>query len=229
MTHLTQRQITVWHWLPIWMLTTHPKTPSLGKPRLVWHLYSSQNGCFSLLLVRDSPGQGFPTVVNVLPIVSDFNFQISQAKANPLREGTDLCVQFSGQGQAISVIFKDREDTKNILADIKKRKDNAVSHGYSLEKNSHAWLDSYTKFASPRTMRKPPMRSNTLPLKAESSIPYVLPIQRQDTMAILNLKRTATTISKKVRNISTSRAKEHWIYARLMDQEDEFVTWKKAK
>ncbi|KAG0165854.1 hypothetical protein DFQ30_007914 [Apophysomyces sp. BC1015] len=71
-------------------------------------------------------------------------------------------------------------------------------------------------------------RAKTLPSRNPSAIPYVLPVQRQDTMALINLRRAGSVLTKKMREITLTGAKKHWVNARLKDQEDKFVTWDNA-
>lgn len=76
-----------------------------------------------------------------------------------------------------------------------------------------------------------PVRSNSLPLNDDnpaSTLKYVLPIQRAETLSQINLKRTRTISAAKERGVSLEGAKDHWINDQLMKREDEFVTWEKT-
>lgn len=80
--------------------------------------------------------------------------------------------------------------------------------------------------------KSPPARANSLPVSddlGDSSLRYVLPLQRAETIAKINLKRTRTVNEPKERRITFEAAKDHWINAQLMKREDEFVRWQKTK
>lgn len=77
-----------------------------------------------------------------------------------------------------------------------------------------------------------PARSNSLPFIDDttpaSALRYVMPIQRAETIAQINLKRTRTISAAKERRINLEDAKNHWINDQLMKRQDEFVTWEKT-
>lgn len=90
----------------------------------------------------------------------------------------------------------------------------------------------YHKFGAEEKKPKP-IRSNSLPAtddltSSPSALRYVLPIQRAETIAKINLKRTRTVNAPKERKITFEAAKDHWINAQLMKKEDEFVQWQKT-
>lgn len=72
-------------------------------------------------------------------------------------------------------------------------------------------------------------RAKTVPSRHPSALPYVLPLERQESIALLNLRRAGSVMTKKFREISLRGAKKHWVNARLKDQEDKFVTWNDMK
>jgi hypothetical protein len=65
------------------------------------------------------------------------------------------------------------------------------------------------------------------PIASPSALRYVLPLQRQDTMAKINLKRTRTVVTRNERILTLEAAKQHYLNAQLKEREDEFVDWKK--
>jgi hypothetical protein len=56
----------------------------------------------------------------------------------------------------------------------------------------------------------------------------VLPLQRQETIENINLKRTRTVNAVKQRSLTLDGAKEHYLNAQLKKKENEFVEWEKA-
>jgi hypothetical protein len=85
---------------------------------------------------------------------------------------------------------------------------------------------------------KPTRQQTSLSLTAKNSpgksrdtaISHVLPLQRAQTIANIQLRRTMTTASAlKKRSVESNNAKNHWINARLQDQEDSFVNWENSK
>lgn len=80
--------------------------------------------------------------------------------------------------------------------------------------------------------KNPISRSNSSPALDDNSpasaLRYVLPIQRAETIAKINLKRTRTVSVAKERKITMEDAKDHWINDQLMKKEDEFVNWEKT-
>ena len=76
-----------------------------------------------------------------------------------------------------------------------------------------------------------PVRANSLPVTDDtpaSALRYVMPIQRAETIAQINLKRTRTISAARERDINIEDAKDHWINDQLMKKEQEFVNWEKA-
>lgn len=79
--------------------------------------------------------------------------------------------------------------------------------------------------------KQTPTRSNSLPFIDDtpaSALRYVMPIQRAETIAQINLKRTRTISAARERGINLEDAKNHWINDQLMKKQDEFVTWEKT-
>lgn len=102
----------------------------------------------------------------------------------------------------------------------------------SSKNQSHEWIKTYSKFGGEEKKKKP-TRSNSLPntddeSNSPSALRYVLPIQRAETIAKINLKRTRTVNAPRERKITFESAKDHWINAQLMKKEDEFVQWQKT-
>lgn len=63
-----------------------------------------------------------------------------------------------------------------------------------------------------------------------SSLPQVLPMQRTESEAFVSLRRAASRAASKIANhVPALAAKKHWINARLMDRENEFVTREPAR
>ncbi|KAF7729407.1 hypothetical protein EC973_004386 [Apophysomyces ossiformis] len=133
----------------------------------------------------------------------------------------------------------------NLLAEIRRLVTVASNHGYTEDGDSHGWVKEYNKYtctycnnAKTRskwwlTVEKSKRganlsRAKTLPSRQPSAIPYVLPIQRQDTMALINLRRAGSVLTRKMKELTLTGAKKHWVNARLKDQEDKFVSWSNA-
>lgn len=114
---------------------------------------------------------------------------------------------------------------------------------------SYEWIKTYSQFKSKKKKKslflfklltvylvekneKKPVRSNSLPIDDEnptSALRYVLPLQRAETIAKINLKRTRTVNVARERKIKLEDAKKHWINNQLMNREDEFVNWQKTR
>lgn len=114
---------------------------------------------------------------------------------------------------------------------------------------SYEWTKTYSQFKSKKkkisfflfnlltfylveNSEKKPVRSNSLPIDDEnptSALRYVLPLQRAETIAKINLKRTRTVNVARERKIKLEDAKKHWINNQLMNREDEFVNWQKTR
>lgn len=86
--------------------------------------------------------------------------------------------------------------------------------------------------AEQQQSKKPLTRSSSSPALDDDASPsalrYVLPIQRAETIAKINLKRTRTVNVARERRITMEDAKDHWINDKLMKKEDEFVNWQKS-
>ncbi|KAI9486626.1 MAG: Endonuclease/exonuclease/phosphatase [Benjaminiella poitrasii] len=110
-----------------------------------------------------------------------------------------------------------------------------ANHLDSENDHLHEWVKMYSKLggASEQEKQKKPVRSNSVPVRDDTYDPantlrYVLPIQRAETIAKINLKRTRTINAPKARKITFEDAKNHWINAQLIKKEDEFVNWQKT-
>ena len=72
-----------------------------------------------------------------------------------------------------------------------------------------------------------------MPSRNDSALSYVLPAQRTDSVKFVKLRRAGTRAASKIvnnnDNTSTIAAKQHWVNARLMDREDEFVNWENTR
>ncbi|KAG2235121.1 hypothetical protein INT48_006502 [Thamnidium elegans] len=148
-----------------------------------------------------------PIVLKTLPICSDLNVEIAQSTL-PNKNNSDLLVTFLMKQDSARVIFTEKETMVQLLSEIK------VLKAVAVEKNE-----------------KRPIRANSLPIDDEnptSALRYVLPLQRAETIAKINLKRTRTVNVARERKIKLEDAKKHWINNQLMNREDEFVKWQKT-
>lgn len=94
------------------------------------------------------------------------------------------------------------------------------------------FCDTFAIQIEQKPKKSQPPRANSLPTTDDlgaSSLRYVLPLQRAETIAKINLKRTRTVREPRERGITFEAAKDHWINAQLMKKEDEFVNWQKTK
>ncbi|KAI7872759.1 hypothetical protein BDF14DRAFT_23998 [Spinellus fusiger] len=161
------------------------------------HLPKVPEAC--LLLLQVMPDQTAPTLCCVMPISRSFKALIAQSQVDPKGQQTDLLVTFSEEEQSMTVVFQDKERMKQVLGDIRERAELAVTHGHWPHKNSHTWIDTYTKLAAVFSAhpQRPLLRSNSMPMKNTSAIPYVLPIERKETVDLFHLRRTASVVAEK--------------------------------
>ncbi|KAG2196876.1 hypothetical protein INT46_006055 [Mucor plumbeus] len=169
-----------------------------------------------------------PIVLKIIPVYSDLKIDIAQSNL-PDSSNSDLLVTFSAKQDSASVIFSEKTIMSDMLNQIKQLKSNAKAD--STNENSHEWAKHYSKYSDQKPKKSPPSRANSLPATDDlgaSCIRYVLPLQRAETIAKINLKRTRTVKAPKERKITFEAAKDHWINAQLMKKEDEFVNWQKT-
>ncbi|KAI8638811.1 hypothetical protein BD408DRAFT_11558 [Parasitella parasitica] len=170
-----------------------------------------------------------PLVLAIIPIYSDLKIDIAQSNL-PDSSKSDLLVTFSAKKDSASVMFLEKPIMSDMLGQIKQLKSSAKVD--SAEDDSHEWTKTYSKYSDQKANKTLPSRANSLPTIDDlgaSSLRYVLPLQRADTIAKINLKRTRTVNAPKECRITFEAAKHHWINAQLMNKEDEFVNWHKAK
>ncbi|KAI8092448.1 Endonuclease/exonuclease/phosphatase [Gilbertella persicaria] len=173
-----------------------------------------------------------PVILKIVPVYSDLKIDIAQSNLNAETQ-PDLLVTFTVKQDSISVSFPKKETMSEVLSEIKRLKSIAETHYLdSTNDHSHEWTKAYSKFGLDHQHKKA-VRSNSLPITDDlnnpaSSIRYVLPLQRAETIAKINLKRTRTVNAPKEKKITFEKAKDHWINAQLMKREDEFVQWQKA-
>ncbi|KAI8334874.1 Endonuclease/exonuclease/phosphatase [Blakeslea trispora] len=171
-----------------------------------------------LLFLKESMS---PVILKSIPIYSDLKIEIAQSNVHD-KTKSDLLVTISVGDYTASVVFADQEAMTQCLNEMKRLKSIAeANHLDSKNKHSHDWIHTYTKFGL-----KKPLRSNSLPDEnSPSALRYVLPLQRAETIAKINLKRTRTINAPKEKKIAFEKAKDHWINAQLMKREDDFVQW----
>lgn len=169
-----------------------------------------------------------PIIVKIIPIYSDLKFDIVQSNS-PNSKKADLLVTFTVDKDTAKVIFPEKDVMSMFLTQLKSLKAAAESKKLdSQNDHSHEWIKAYSKFGLNKQQHEKPARSNSLPINDDtpaSALRYVLPIQRAETIAQINLKRTRTISAVKERGVSLEDAKDHWINDQLMKREDEFVTW----
>ncbi|KAI8973493.1 Endonuclease/exonuclease/phosphatase [Mycotypha africana] len=142
----------------------------------------------------------------------------------------DLQVTFTVKEGSASVIFP--EDTMpDMLNKIKELKAEAEKRDLTSTKdNSHEWTKVYKSYVANKDKKGNIVRSNSTPTIAgdKSALRYVMPIERSETLAKINLKRTRTVAAPKSPKITFEAAKDHWINAQLMKRENDFVDWQKT-
>ncbi|KAI8137255.1 hypothetical protein BJV82DRAFT_361616 [Fennellomyces sp. T-0311] len=184
-----------------------------------------------LLILEDQQSNMPPVVHKILPIYSDFQYTIAQAPAAHAKTSQpDFLVTFSVKQQndqlSVGVVFTEENDMVDTVEELRPLVELARKNNYNGTGTTHQWADAYSKFG----LGKKLSRALTVPSKNVSSLPYVLPVQRTDSNAFVKLRRAGTRAAMKVLNSIPSRtAKQHWIHARLMDRQDDFVSWDNAK
>ncbi|KAI8050060.1 hypothetical protein BDF21DRAFT_183158 [Thamnidium elegans] len=172
-----------------------------------------------------------PIVLKTLPICSDLNVEIAQSTL-PNKNNSDLLVTFLMKQDSARVIFTEKETMVQLLSEIKVLKAVAENNKlYSTSDRSYEWIKTYSQFKIEKNEKRP-IRANSLPIDDEnptSALRYVLPLQRAETIAKINLKRTRTVNVARERKIKLEDAKKHWINNQLMNREDEFVKWQKTR
>ncbi|OBZ82545.1 Type II inositol 1,4,5-trisphosphate 5-phosphatase [Choanephora cucurbitarum] len=173
-----------------------------------------------------------PVILKSMPIYSDLKIEIAQSNLNDKRK-SELLVTFSVGHHSTSVVFSEQEAMTQCLNEVKRLKSIADTHHLDSKNNrSHDWIRTYTKFGCKvdiwYTCINQPTRSNSVPNDSSSALRYVLPLQRAETIAKINLKRTRTITAPKERKIAFEKAKDHWINAQLMKRENDFVQWQRT-
>ncbi|KAI8339909.1 Endonuclease/exonuclease/phosphatase [Chlamydoabsidia padenii] len=169
--------------------------------------------------------------INLIPVTQDTKIDIAQA--NPVNKNAqpDLLVKISLQEQSINIIFPDKDDMSAFLLKLRE----SITSSTGSADSDHQWINVYVNM---KALGNPTRQQTSLSLNAknspgksrESAISHVLPLQRAQTIANIQLRRTMTAASTvKKRMIESNNAKKHWVNARLQDQEDSFVNWENSK
>ncbi|KAI9259045.1 hypothetical protein BY458DRAFT_278408 [Sporodiniella umbellata] len=156
-----------------------------------------------------------PKLLQIMPLYAHTRVEIAQAK------GSALVVRVGLENESMEVSFPEKETMAEVVMDIKRWIELAEEHQWTAE--GDGWTEAYRQFTQPN---KSPVRSNTAPVEEISNaLRYVMPLQREDTLAKIQLKRTRTLPASRERKMTLREAKDHWVNAQLMGREDEFVTW----
>lgn len=122
--------------------------------------------------------------------------------------------------------------------DSKKSSSGDASHDQWTQFYKQFYGRPYTKLRQNHNLlyqidHKTTTKSYSLPVtthvtNSTSTLRYVLPIERAETLASINLKRSRSVAKPKQRLINYKAAKDHYINAQLMKKEGSFVSWEKA-
>ncbi|KAI9494142.1 hypothetical protein BDB00DRAFT_819800 [Zychaea mexicana] len=187
-----------------------------------------------VLVLEEQPNNMPPIVHKILPVYDGFQYSIAQTTPKNKKLQPDILVTLSVKAKnreptSVAVIFPEETEMVDMLEELRTLIEVAHKNNYNVESNSHKWTSAYRKYG----LAKRVARAVTMPTKNESALPYVLPAQRTDSAKFVNLRRAGTRAASKAvinnNNIPAITAKQHWIHARLMGREEEFVKWDNAK
>ncbi|KAI9323192.1 Endonuclease/exonuclease/phosphatase [Dichotomocladium elegans] len=176
----------------------------------------------SVFVFQEQTDNNPARLVKVLPVYASFQFTKEDNIPNKGNERGSL-ISLTVDGSSMEAIIPSEKEASQLKSTLSPLIAMAYDRGYTAESDPHSWKDA-NKGGERQVNHESPQ-----PIQDEADGPQILSARRTDLERFATVRRTTTLTAARVASrlfsgLPSVMARSHWLNARLMDREDEFVT-----